>query len=159
MNAIELLESQHREVESLFEQIENANGREKRQLFEEIKRQLELHTKLEEKIFYPAGEEVDEDVTLEAYEEHANVKEMLKKISRITPSDETFDAKVTVLKEMVEHHVEEEEEEYFPKCQEEWGDVRLQELGGKMEQMMEKEENRSTGNRKKKKASSKRKAA
>ena len=158
MNAIELLEGQHREVEALFEKIEKASGREKKMIFEEIRRQLELHTKLEEKIFYPAGREVDEDNTLEAYEEHNVVKDLLKKISTLTPSDESYDAKLTVLKEIVEHHVEEEEEEYFPECRKAWGDVRLQELGMKMEQMMEREDSRSTS-KKKKRASARRKAA
>jgi Hemerythrin HHE cation binding domain len=158
VNAIELLENQHREVEALFEQIENAEGKEKKPIFEEIRRQLELHTKLEEKIFYPQGMEVDEDVTREAYEEHVLVKDLLKKISHLTPSDETYDAKVTVLKEIVEHHVEEEEEEYFPECKKEWGDVKLQELGAKMEQMMGREETRPTS-KKKKRPSTKRKAA
>lgn len=141
MNAIEFLKSQHREVEALFEKIEEAGDgspKERKAIFEEIALRLEGHARIEEKIFYPEGREVDEDVTLEAYEEHGVVRDLIKKISKTRPNDETFMAKVTVLKEMVEHHVEEEENEYFPECQKEFGDEKLEELGQELEAAFEK---------------------
>lgn len=135
MNAIELLEKQHREVENLFKKIEKAegDGREQRALFTELADNLDNHAKIEEKYFYPAGRKVDEDVTLESYEEHAILKSLIRKLRNTKTSDETFKAKLTVLKEIVEHHVEEEEEEYFPKCEKTLGEPLLNELGEKME--------------------------
>lgn len=133
MDAINYLKSQHREVESLFEQIEKGKGRKKKALFLELARKLEHHARIEEKIFYPQGKKVDEDITLEAYEEHDVVRSLIRKIKKTTPRDETFMAKITVLKEMVEHHVEEEEEEYFPKCEKQFGEVKLEKLGQELE--------------------------
>ena len=131
MNAITFLEKQHRTVEDLFEQIEKADGnrRQQRSLFNELAENIENHAKIEEKIFYPAGREADEDVTLEAYEEHSLVRAMIRKIKKTKTTDETFMAKVTVLKELIEHHVEEEEGEYFPECEKTLGAERLNELG------------------------------
>lgn len=139
MDAISYLKSQHREVEELFAQIENAeNSKQKKTLFAEVARKLEHHAKIEEKFFYPEGEDVDEDATLEAYEEHEVMRGLIRKIKKTSPGDETFMAKVTVLKEIVEHHVEEEEEEYFPECQKEFGREKLEELGEQLEAAFEK---------------------
>jgi hemerythrin-like domain-containing protein len=140
MNAVDFLKQQHREVEDLFEQFENAGegaGKEKKQIFEQIREKLEMHTKLEEKLFYPEAEEVDEDTVLEAYEEHDVVKGLLRKIAKTKPSDDSYDAKVCVLKEMVEHHVEEEEDELFPECEKDLGEERLEEIGMQMQEMFE----------------------
>lgn len=135
MNAIELLKSQHREVETLFKQLEDLGegaAAEKKEIFATIALKLSVHAAIEEKIFYPEGEAVDEDTTLEAYEEHDVVKALLSKISKTRPTDKTFMAKVTVLKEVVEHHVEEEENEYFPECEKELGAEKLEALGEKL---------------------------
>lgn len=152
MNAIEFLKRQHREVESLFKRIESLGdkaGREKKQIFDEIYEKLDTHARIEEKIFYPEGREADEDMTLEAYEEHDIVRTLLKKIAKTLPSDETFMAKVTVLKEVVQHHVEEEEEEYFPECEKELGEERLAEIGEELEAATEKAESKNPVARKK----------
>jgi hypothetical protein len=136
MDAISYLKDQHREIEALFEKIEKLperSGREKKAVFLELATKLDHHAKIEEKHFYPEGREVDEDVTLEAYEEHAVLRSLIRKIKGTHPSDETFMAKVTVLKEVVEHHVEEEEDEYFPKCRRKFGSERLEILGEKLE--------------------------
>ncbi len=138
MNAINFLESQHREVEALFEQIEatkdkSGAGAERKSLLAEINEKLTYHAKIEEKLLYPAGRPVDEDMTLEAYEEHDIVKSLLRKLSRTRTNDEAFMARITVLKEIVEHHVEEEEEAYFPKLQKELGEEKLEKLGDKLE--------------------------
>ena len=73
MDPFELLKTDHRKVEQLFSQLESANGKRKLEVFKQIKTELELHTQIEEKIFYPALEEPEEthDLALEAYEEHA----------------------------------------------------------------------------------------
>lgn len=141
IDAIELLTQQHREVESLFEDFEKLSeraGKSRLQIFEKIAHKLTCHTRIEEKLFYPEGRAVDKDSTLEAYEEHDVVKTLIKKIAQIEPTDESFKAKMTVLKEMVKHHVEEEEQEFFPKIREELGNDRLLELGSEMKAMFDK---------------------
>lgn len=139
VNAVELLKEQHREVDALFAEIEAAGeraGKKKNALFEKIAEKLTMHTKLEESIFYPAAKEADEDLVLEAFEEHDNVKTMIRKLQRTTVGDETFDAKISVLKELVKHHVKEEEEELFPRCEEALGEEQLLALGEKMQAKM-----------------------
>ena len=117
MSAIDLLESQHREVEKLFSQIEKAKDSDKKtQLFEQIADKLAIHAAIEEHQFYPAVKaKRTEDILLESLEEHVAMKRTLADILKIDAEDETFDAKVKVLKEQVEHHVGEEEKELFPK--------------------------------------------
>src|SRR3954466_5751849 len=117
MSAIDLLESQHREVEKLFSQIEKAkDGAKKTELFEEIADKLAIHAAIEEHHFYPAVKEKrTEDILLESLEEHLGIKRVLADLLDIDASDESFDAKIKVLKEQVEHHVEEEENDLFPK--------------------------------------------
>jgi len=118
MDPTKLLKKQHREVEALFKRIgKTEEAFERRRLMDEISAKLTMHTKLEEEIFYPAVREVPtkkaEEMVLEAYEEHHVVKLVLAELPRVDPEDERFEAKMTVLKEMAEHHVEEEEDEMF----------------------------------------------
>src|SRR5690348_16315686 len=90
-DALSFLKKQHREVEQLFEEIENSGERAtktKERLFEKIAQKLALHTKIEETIFYPAAKEADEDLVLEAYEEDDNVKAMIRKLKRVEEGDE-----------------------------------------------------------------------
>jgi len=117
MDPFELLKSDHKKVAELFERIENASGKAKSSIFERIRNELEIHTQVEEDIFYPALRKAEEtrDITLEAYEEHRVVKELLAELAAGKPSDQ-WDAKLTVLKENVEHHVDEEEDEMFGKA-------------------------------------------
>ena len=117
MNAIELLESQHREVESLFSKIEKArSAASKTKLFEQIADKLAVHAAIEEHHFYPAVKQKrTEDILLESLEEHLAIKRVLADLLELEAGDETFDAKLEVLKEEVEHHVEEEESDLFPK--------------------------------------------
>lgn len=147
MKASDLLKQQHREVEQLFAAIEKAegSGREQTALFAELAAKLDAHTKIEEKIFYPAGREADEETTLEAYEEHALVDATIRKIKKTKPSDETFMAKMTVLKELVGHHVEEEEDEYFPECEKTLGAEKMEELGEELAEAYEKLIGRTQG--------------
>lgn len=110
-NAVALLKEDHRTVEDLFAQFEKASGEGRKQkLATKICLELSVHAKIEEEIFYPACEgKVEEDLLKEAYVEHDGAKRLIAEIMAGEPSDEFYDAKVTVLQEQVEHHVEEEE--------------------------------------------------
>jgi hemerythrin superfamily protein len=139
MDAIVLLKDDHKTVEKLFKQFEKAGERaykEKQHLVEQIIRELTTHAYIEEEIFYPAArQEVPEtkDHVLESVEEHHVVVWMLSELKNLDPKDERYDAKVTVLIENVRHHVEEEEQEWFPQVREAMGRKKLQELGEQME--------------------------
>jgi hemerythrin superfamily protein len=110
-DAIALLKADHRAVEELFEKFEKASDYErKRKLAEEICLELSVHAQIEEEIFYPACEgKVDEDLLKESYVEHDGAKVLIAEISKGSPDDDFYDAKVKVLQEEIEHHVEEEE--------------------------------------------------
>ena len=144
MNPIELLKNDHDEVEELFEKYEKAGDNAdatKRALFEQIREALTIHMDIEETIFYPAvkairSEEIKDEVR-EADEEHHVVKILLGELGKMSPSDEQFDAKMTVLKENVEHHVEEEEGELLPDAKKRLSDELLEQLGDEMEERKE----------------------
>jgi hemerythrin superfamily protein len=111
LDAIALLKQDHRTVEDLFAKYEEkaGDGR-KEQIAKQICLELSVHAKIEEEIFYPACEgKVEEDLLKEAYVEHDGAKLLIAQIMAGEPSDEFYDAKVTVLQEQIEHHVEEEE--------------------------------------------------
>src|SRR5678810_1270409 len=110
-DAIALLKQDHRTVEDLFEKFQKASGDGRKQsLAEEICLELSVHTAIEEEIFYPACEgKVDEDMLKEAYVEHDGAKVLIAEIEAGGPDDDYYDAKVKVLQEQIEHHVEEEE--------------------------------------------------
>lgn len=110
-DAITLLKEDHRKVEELFEQFEKAKGDgRKEKLALEICKELTIHTMLEEEIFYPACEgKVEEDLLKESFVEHDAAKVLVAEIEAGEPSDDFYDSKVKVLKEQIEHHVEEEE--------------------------------------------------
>ena len=110
-DAIALLKEDHRTVEDLFEQFENASGDgRKEKLAKQICVELTVHAMIEEEIFYPACDgAVEEDLLKEAYVEHDAAKILIEQIQAGGPDDEYYDSKVKVLKEEIEHHVEEEE--------------------------------------------------
>jgi len=137
VNAIDLLEKQHREVEQLFKKFEKAEGEEEKQsLFEEIGDKLAVHAGIEEKHFYPATKTArTEDELREAVEEHLSVKRIIADLLEMEPSNPQFEPKVLVLKEQVEHHVEEEEEELFPKVKKMLSRDELDDLGTVMEDL------------------------
>jgi hemerythrin superfamily protein len=109
-DAVALLKEDHRTVEELFAQFEKATGDGRKKLATQICLELSVHAKIEEEIFYPACEgKVEEDLLKEAYVEHDGAKVLIGEIMAGEPSDEFYDAKVTVLQEQIEHHVEEEE--------------------------------------------------
>jgi hemerythrin superfamily protein len=111
-DAITLLKTDHATVKKLFEQEEKLKKRDSEKqasTFSQIKDALEVHATIEEEIFYPvvkkARSEHVKDEVREAYEEHKQIKTLLAEIASITPGDETYDMKMKVLKEDVEHHV------------------------------------------------------
>ena len=106
-DAVALLKADHRTVEDLFAKYEKATGDERKQkLANEICMELSVHAMIEEEIFYPACEgKVEEDMLSEAYVEHDGAKVLIAEIQAGSPSDDYFDAKVTVLQEQIEHHV------------------------------------------------------
>ena len=111
-DAIALLKEDHRKVEDLFEKAEKARDEDrKKMLVQQICTELMIHSMVEEEIFYPAcaGQIKDEDLLDESYVEHDGAKVLISELNKSSPSDEFFDAKVTVLSEMIKHHVKEEE--------------------------------------------------
>ena len=137
MDAIKLLKEDHKKVKTLFGEVEELGDRasgSRKKLFQQIDEELTLHAKIEETIFYPEfrrraekGEEREE--VLEAYEEHHVVKNIIAELEDLDPKDETYKAKLSVLKEMVEHHVKEEEGPMFRMAHELFSKEELEELG------------------------------
>jgi hemerythrin superfamily protein len=137
-DAIALLKADHAAVKKLFGQEEKSTGQKKQETFDQIKAALDVHATIEEEIFYPAvkkarSENVKDEVR-EGYEEHKQIKSLLAETSKVTPDDETWDMKIKVLKEDVEHHVKEEEGEMFPDAKKFLGEKRLMELGEQLEE-------------------------
>lgn len=137
MNAIELLKADHEKVEALFEQVKANEDGDNSDTFKQIKAELDVHTHIEETIFYPKlMEEGSEDlkkIVMEGIEEHRQAKMFLREISALSDSSEKAEPKLKVLMEDVEHHVEEEEGEMFSLVEEEFDKAVLEELGAEME--------------------------
>jgi hemerythrin superfamily protein len=117
MDAITLLKRQHREVSSLFEKFHKARtGKQKQEIFAQIADSLAVHAAIEEKHFYPSvKKKATEEILFESVEEHLQMKRVIADLLQLDPSEAVFAAKVKVLQDDVEHHVEEEEEDLFPK--------------------------------------------
>ena len=143
MDALELLKTDHQTVKELFKKIEaSKNLKQKNQLFEEIKTELETHTHIEETVFYPAVAKHDElkDMVLESLEEHKQVKTLLREMDNLTEDSEKFEPKLKVLMENVEHHAEEEEEaKMFPKVRKLMNAEALDQLGQELEAAKDKQ--------------------
>ena len=138
MNAFTLLKADHKKVAGILEKLEGTTERAlktREELFTQLKTELDIHTEIEEKIFYPVLEKADEthDITLEAFEEHRLVKQLLGELEAAPKDDEHWTAKFTVLKENIEHHVEEEEGEMFKKAQKALSEEEIETLGTRME--------------------------
>jgi hemerythrin-like domain-containing protein len=131
MNATSLLERQHRKVEALFKKLESGRS-DPEPLLEELANSLAAHMAIEQDIFYPAIKAVDADMVNESYEEHSLAEVALKRLLATDPDDEAFQARVTALKELIEHHVKEEEEELFPEVEKALGEDELTRLGKTM---------------------------
>jgi hemerythrin superfamily protein len=123
MDAIQLLTADHKEVKAMFNEFESLKANEdaddeKADLVQRICTALTIHATVEEEIFYPAVRAAidDEDLMDESDVEHAGAKHLIAQLEEASPGDDHYDAKVTVLGELVEHHVKEEEGEMFPKA-------------------------------------------
>ena len=133
MDAITLLETDHREVEDLFERFEAADGdADKDVIAQKICLALKVHAQIEEELFYPRAREKtgDTDLVDEAVVEHMGAKTLIAQIESMKPGQPLYDAKVKVLSEQVRHHVEEEESELFPEVRE--TRIDLDALGAKL---------------------------
>ena len=121
MQIYQVLKQEHDKVKALFEELEDTTERAvktRTQTLQKLQQELSVHMAFEEEHLYPRLEEPEEthELALEAIEEHNAARTLLEELAEVDPSDETWKAKLTVLKENIEHHVEEEEGELFPKA-------------------------------------------
>jgi hemerythrin-like domain-containing protein len=139
-NAITLLKEDHAKVRKLLEQLEKAQAPARRDdLLEKIAHEVEVHTRIEEEIFYPAFKEAgrkkdDAKMFFEAQAEHGAVKFILPDLQQTDRDSEEFAGKAKVLKELIEHHAEEEEKEMFPRAKTLLSADELDDLGVRMEE-------------------------
>jgi hemerythrin-like domain-containing protein len=138
MNALSLLEEDHKRVKKMLAELDSTTERgvkTREELFTKLKQELEIHEAIEEEIFYPALKEHPKakDIVLEAYEEHNVVDMVMAEIQEVAFDDERWGAKLTVMKENLEHHIEEEEGEMFKQARQVFEREELEELGERME--------------------------
>jgi hemerythrin-like domain-containing protein len=138
MDAVTLLKDDHDTLKKILNDLDSTTERgvkTREELFTRVRRELEVHEAIEEEIFYPALKEHPKakDLVLEAYEEHNVVDMVMAEIQDTPYDDETWGAKLTVMKENIEHHIEEEEGEMFPQAREVFERSELQELGDRMQ--------------------------
>jgi len=139
MNAFQLLKEDHQKVSGIFQQLEPTTERAEKtrtELFGKLKQELDVHAQIEETIFYPTLKQAAEtrEIVMEGYEEHAVVKQLLSELGGMDVTSEEWTAKLKVLKENVEHHVEEEEGEMFQKARQVLSEEQINQLGQRMEQ-------------------------
>ncbi len=138
MNAFELLKQDHEKVSEIFAKLEETTERAlktREELFTRLQTELEVHSRIEEQIFYPAIKDAEEthEITLEAFEEHAVVKTLLEELASDPKDTEEWAAKLKVLKENVEHHVEEEEGDMFAGARNVLSGEQIESLGERMQ--------------------------
>lgn len=136
MKATSLLVSQHRVVKSIFKKLEDGETA-KKPLLVELANNLAAHMSIEQELFYPAIKEVDQTLVFESLEEHSLIELALKRLLATNSQDLSFKARVTATRELVEHHVKEEENDLFPAVDKALGDERLVALGDKMKARFE----------------------
>lgn len=141
MKATTLLRNDHTRVKGLFREYNQAGERAwktKSRLFEKIKQELEVHSAIEEEIFYPAVREARTkkatEIVGEAFQEHTTVKRLLGELSRLTPQNEEFESRMSELIKDVKEHAKEEEGEMFPEAQKHLSPQELEELGERLEE-------------------------
>jgi iron-sulfur cluster repair protein YtfE (RIC family) len=141
MKATTLLKNDHTKVKGIFREYQSTGERAYKarvQLFEKMKKELEVHSAIEEEIFYPAVRAARtkkaEEIIEEAVEEHAEAKQLLEEISTLRPEQDEFDSKVSDLIKAVKHHASEEEDEMFPQAEKHLSQNELEELGQRMEE-------------------------
>jgi hypothetical protein len=140
MNAITLLEDDHKDLKKLLEKGDETTERgvkTRAALLQEIATKLTAHEKIEEDIFYPALKQHPKakEIVLEGYQEHHVVDLIMAELKNTSEDDERWGAKFSVMKENIEHHIEEEEEDMFKTARSVFTREELEELGGRMEQM------------------------
>jgi hemerythrin superfamily protein len=140
MNAFQLLKEDHQKVSGIFQQLEPTTERAEKtrtELFAKLNEELTIHAKVEEEVFYRAIKQEAEtrEIVLEGFEEHHVVKMLLKELESMPVDTEQWTAKLKVLKENVEHHVEEEEQEMFQKARQVLSEDDINRLGVQMEEM------------------------
>ena len=128
VNVLDMLKEDHQKVKQLFEEFDNAEGKARQGIVEEALKELEIHSKIEEALVYPAiREAIEEEETVdEANEEHHVVKLLIKELRKMKGSAEGYRPKFKVLSELVKHHIEEEENEMFPQAEQadmEWEEI------------------------------------
>ena len=136
-DAIVMLKEDHKEVRALFREFQRSGTTDSRKgkLVEQIIELLTVHTFIENEVMYPRVRDLLpdlEDDVLESYEEHHVADVLIMELLPMTPADERFEAKATVLIENVTHHIEEEEQEWFPKVREGLTRTQLQEIGAEL---------------------------
>ena len=143
MNAIDLLKTDHEKVKGILNQLSESTDRalkKRAELLEKLELEITIHTQLEEQILYPAfkeaGSKEQDEMYYEAKEEHRTVDSLvLPDLKSTDPSTPEFAGRVKVVKELLEHHIEEEETEMFPQAKKLLGNAKLEELGKEMEVM------------------------
>jgi hemerythrin superfamily protein len=133
MNAIDLLESQHRDVEDLFSKIEGSKDvGKKEQVFIALADSLAIHARIEERHFYPAVRDKGGEDLVEAVHDHLAIKRALNELLDTDVEDEAFEVRLETLRDEVEHHVEEEESDLFPRVMRAFDEGELEDLGDAM---------------------------
>ena len=137
MDALKLLKEDHAKVKKMLSELDETTERAvktREAVFSQLKHDLEIHEAIEEEFLYPALKEhaKTRDIALEGYEEHHVVDEVMGEMLHLPVSDETWTAKFTVMKENLEHHIEEEEQDMFEKARRALGDDELVDLGDRM---------------------------
>jgi hypothetical protein len=151
MNAFELLKKDHETVSGLFKKLEDTTERAvktREELFATLKEELDIHARIEEQIFYPAIKQAEEtrEITLEAIEEPTVVTRLLKELDALSVESEQWTAKLKVLKENVEHHVEEEEGEMFRDARKVLSAEQIEEIGARLESAKQEQKRAASGN-------------
>jgi hemerythrin superfamily protein len=147
MDALELLKQDHQAVKELFEQLNDGkNDKRRKRIFDKINSELNVHTHIEETVFYPEMERIEglKEMVKEALDEHREVKKLLEEIETLDFAKDDSESLITELVENVDHHVAEEEDEMFPRVRELCDEATLQKLGKRLESAKG-EQRRKTG--------------
>ena len=145
MDALELLEDDHKTVKKILDDLESTTERgvkTREELFTRFKKEMQVHEVIEEEILYPALKEhkKSKEIALEGYEEHHVVDQIMTELDNLPFDDETWGAKLKVMKENIEHHIEEEEDDMFKKARQIFSKEELDEMGERMKARKEQAE-------------------
>ncbi len=143
MDAFQILAKDHRVVDQLFERIEKTDNRganQRGQLYQKLHNELELHTQLEEKFFYPTLKEHNDtkELVSKSLDENSEIKQMLHEIRSLSAEDDQWSEMINELKMTVQHHVRQEEDQIFPAARAKLDEAQINELGRRIQKMKEK---------------------